>query len=95
MPAKKTIYTVAVSHLDTSWLWDLETSIREYIPNTLFRNFKLFDKYPDYTFAFEGTYRYELMEEYYPDAFEKLREYVAELPSLYVSLMNSSKYVRL
>jgi len=77
MPAKKTIYTVAVSHLDTSWLWDLETSIREYIPNTLFRNFKLFDKYPDYTFAFEGTYRYELMEEYYPDAFEKLREYVA------------------
>ncbi|NLX93358.1 MAG: hypothetical protein GXZ02_05775 [Clostridiales bacterium] len=77
MPAKKTIYTIAVSHLDTSWLWDLETSIREYIPNTLFRNFKLFDKYPDYTFGFEGTYRYELMEEYYPDAFEKLKEYVA------------------
>ncbi len=77
MLSKKTIYTVAVSHLDTSWLWDLETSIREYIPNTLFRNFKLFDKYPDYTFGFEGTYRYELMEEYYPDAFEKLKEYVA------------------
>ncbi len=77
MLTKKTIYTVAVSHLDTSWLWDLETSIREYIPNTLFRNFKLFDKYPDYTFGFEGTYRYELMEEYYPDAFEKLKEYVA------------------
>ncbi|MEI6578238.1 MAG: glycoside hydrolase family 38 C-terminal domain-containing protein [Eubacteriales bacterium] len=77
MPAKKTIYTVAVSHLDTSWLWDLETSIREYIPNTLFRNFSLFDKYPDYNFAFEGTYRYELMEEYYPEAFEKLKEYIA------------------
>lgn len=76
MSAKKTIYTVAVSHLDTSWLWDLETSIREYIPNTLFRNFPLFDKYPDYTFGFEGTYRYELMEEYYPEAFEKLKEYV-------------------
>lgn len=77
MPAKKTIYTIAVSHLDTSWLWDLETSIREYIPNTLFRNFKLFDKYPDYIFGFEGTYRYELMEEYYPDAFAKLKEYIA------------------
>ena len=77
MPAKKTIYTIAVSHLDTSWLWDLETSISEYIPNTLFRNFPLFDKYPEYTFAFEGTYRYELMEEYYPDAFKKLKEYIA------------------
>lgn len=74
---KKTIYTIAASHLDTSWLWDLETSIREYIPNTLFRNFKLFEQYPDYTFGFEGTYRYELMEEYYPEAFEKLKEYVA------------------
>ncbi len=76
MKDKKRIFTIAASHLDTSWLWTLETTIDEYIPNTLFRNFKLFDKYPEYTFGFEGSYRYELMEEYYPDAFEKLTEYV-------------------
>jgi len=74
---KDTIYTIAVSHLDTSWLWDLETTIREYIPATLRDNFKLFEKYPDYKFGFEGSYRYELMEEYYPEEFEKLKEYIA------------------
>lgn len=74
---KKTIFTIAVSHLDTSWLWDLETTIGEYIPATLRDNFKLFEKYPDYTFGFEGSYRYELMEEYYPEEFEKLKEYIA------------------
>lgn len=76
MKDKKRIFTIAASHLDTSWLWTLETTIDEYIPNTLYRNFKLFDRYPEYTFGFEGSYRYELMEEYYPDAFEKLTEYV-------------------
>ena len=76
MKDKKRIFTIAASHLDTSWLWTLETTIDEYIPNTLYRNFKLFDKYPEYTFGFEGSYRYELMEEYYPDVFEKLTEYV-------------------
>ena len=78
MAQKSKIYTIAASHLDTSWLWTLETSIDEYIPNTLFRNFDLFEKYPDYKFGFEGSYRYELMEEYYPAAFEKLRKYVAD-----------------
>ncbi|NMP37299.1 MAG: hypothetical protein GX051_04130 [Clostridiales bacterium] len=73
---KRQVYTIACSHLDTSWLWTLETSIKEYIPNTLFRNFELFEKYPEYTFGFEGSYRYELMEEYYPEAFETLKSYV-------------------
>lgn len=74
---KKRIYTVATAHLDTSWEWDLETTIREYIPKTLHDNFEMFEKYPDYKFSFEGSYRYELMEEYYPEEFEKLKEYVA------------------
>lgn len=73
---KKRIYTIAASHLDTSWLWDLETSILEYIPATLNDNFRLFERYPDYRFGFEGSYRYELMEEYYPEEFKKLKEYV-------------------
>lgn len=65
-------------HLDTSWNWDFETTLREYIPATLRDNFALFEKYPDYRFSFEGSYRYELMEEYYPEEFEKLKEYVAQ-----------------
>ena len=65
MPKKK-IYTVATSHLDTVWSWDFETTVSQYIYNTLVDNFKLFEKYPSYKFSFEGSYRYELMEEYYP-----------------------------
>ncbi len=75
---KPRIYTVATSHLDTSWNWDFETTLREYIPATLRENFERFEKYPDYRFSFEGSYRYELMEEYYPEEFEKLKEYVAQ-----------------
>ncbi len=78
MPAeqKPRVYTVATAHLDTSWLWDLETTIMKYIPQTLKKNFALFEAFPDYVFNFEGSYRYELMEEYYPQLFEKLRYYV-------------------
>ena len=71
-----TIYTVATAHLDTSWHWTLERTIEEYIPRTLNDNFALFEKYPEYTFSFEGAYRYALMEEYYPELFEKLKEYI-------------------
>ena len=71
---KKRIYTVATSHLDTVWSWDLEESIDQYIYDTLVDNFRLFEKYPHYDFNFEGSYRYELMEEYYPELFEKMTE---------------------
>ena len=75
---KKRIYTVATSHLDTVWSWDLEESIDQYIYDTLVDNFKLFEKYPHYNFNFEGSYRYELMEEYYPELFEKMADYIKE-----------------
>ena len=77
MPKKK-IYTVATSHLDTVWSWDFETTVSQYIYNTLVDNFKLFEKYPSYKFSFEGSYRYELMEEYYPELFDKMKDYIAK-----------------
>lgn len=70
------IYTIANAHLDTVWNWDLEHTITTCLYNTLSRNFRLFEKYPDYRFNFEGAYRYELIEEYYPELFEQLKEYV-------------------
>lgn len=76
--AKKKIYTIADAHLDTIWSWDFETTVDKYIFNTLNDNFKLFEKYPDYKFNFEGSYRYELMHEYYPEMWEKMKSYIAE-----------------
>ena len=75
---KKTIYTVATAHLDTIWNWSFETTLTKYLPKTMEKNFTLFSRYPDYRFSFEGAYRYELMQTYYPEAFETLREYVRQ-----------------
>lgn len=78
MGKEKHVHTIATAHLDTIWNWDFERTVKNYIPQTLNWNFHLIDKYPEYVFNFEGAYRYELMEEYYPEQFEKLKEYVAK-----------------
>lgn len=70
---KKKVYAVATSHLDTVWRWNLATTIKEYLPDTLEKNFDLADKYPHYKFNFEGAFRYQLAEEYYPKHFEYLK----------------------
>ena len=55
----------------------MEDTISTFIPKTLRENFALIEKYPDFQFNFEGAYRYQLMEEYYPEEFEQLKKYVA------------------
>ena len=75
---KAEIYTISNAHLDTSWLWTLEETIERYIPDTIKCNFKLLEKFPEYKFNFEGSLRYELIKEYYPEQFEKIRAYAKE-----------------
>jgi len=72
----RVLYTVGYAHLDTEWLWDYPTTINEYIKNTMEENFLLFEKYPDYVFNFIGTRRYNMMKEYYPEMYQKVKEYV-------------------
>ena len=77
-PAKeKTLYAVGYAHLDTQWRWSYPQVIREFVASTLHDNFKLLDKYPNYVFNFSGSRRYEMMREYYPADYEKLKGYVA------------------
>ena len=71
-----TLYTVATSHLDTQWRWTIQQTIDEYLLATLDDNFALLEKYPDYVFSFEGAFRYQLMQEYYPERFERVRGYI-------------------
>jgi alpha-mannosidase len=77
-PAKKngTIYMVADAHFDSQWLWDVHTSIDQYVRNTLTQNLYLMDNYPDYIFNFEGAVKYEWMKEYYPLLFERAKQYI-------------------
>ena len=75
---EKRIYTIATAHLDTIWNWDFEHVINVCLKETLEQNFKHFENYPTYRFNFEGAFRYELFEEYYPNEFEQLKKYIAD-----------------
>lgn len=73
---KKKAYVVATAHLDTVWRWNLAKTITEYIPNTISENLNLIEKYSHYRFNFEGAFRYELIEEYYPKHFDIIKKYI-------------------
>jgi len=74
---EKTLYVVGYAHLDTQWNWDYTQTINKNIPKTLYDNFALFDKYPDYVFTFSGVTRYAMMKEYYPAEYEKVKSLIA------------------
>ena len=75
---KPTVHMVANAHFDTQWRWTVQTSINEYVHNTLVQNFALLEEYPDYIFNFEGAIKYRWAKEYYPDLYERLKEYVKQ-----------------
>ena len=66
------LYAVATAHLDTVWRWSLKKTIEDYLLDTVAKNLNLLENYPEYTFNFEGAFRYALIEEYYPDLFKKI-----------------------
>ena len=77
MIAKKAkVYAVADAHLDTQWNWDIQTTIKEYIWNTLNQNLFLLNRYPNYIFNFEGGVKYAWMKEYYPREYELMKAFV-------------------
>jgi alpha-mannosidase len=70
-------YVVTDAHLDTQWLYDITSTINQFIPNTLHQNFALFPKYPNYVFNFEGAYRYWIAKTKYPADYATLKTYIA------------------
>ena len=79
-PAPKTykIYAVCDAHLDTQWNWDIQTTINEYVWNTISQNLFLLKKYPEYIFNFEGGVKYAWMKEYYPEQYEEMKKFIEE-----------------
>ena len=71
-------YMVSDAHLDTQWNWDIQTTIGEYVWNTLNQNLLLLDKYPQYVFNFEGGVKYAWMKEYYPREYELLKKHISD-----------------
>ena len=78
-PEKKPkAYIVADAHLDTQWNWDVQTTIKQYVWNTISQNLLLLKQYPDYIFNFEGGVKYAWMKEYYPAQYEEMKKYIRE-----------------
>ncbi|MEI7633499.1 MAG: glycoside hydrolase family 38 C-terminal domain-containing protein [bacterium] len=76
--AEKRLYMVATAHLDTQWLWTIQDTIRKFLPKTFNNNFDLMKAFPGYVFNFEGSFRYMLIREYYPKAYERIKELTAK-----------------
>lgn len=74
----RAVYTVGYAHLDTEWNWDYPATINRFIKNTMVNNFQLFGQYPQYVFNFTGSRRYGMMKEYYPDLYQKVRQYIQQ-----------------
>ena len=73
-----TLYVVGYAHLDTEWRWTYVQTIKQFVPDTMRNNFPLFEKYPHYVFNFSGSRRYQFMDEYYPEDYAKVKEYVKQ-----------------
>jgi alpha-mannosidase len=76
-PGRARLYLIGVSHLDTQWRWSIRETIRRHLPKTLQENFRRLEEFPGWVVNFDGSFRYRLIEEYYPRDFEKLRRWVA------------------
>jgi alpha-mannosidase len=74
---RPTLYLVSNSHLDTQWNWTVQDTIRQFVPSTFLDNFALIDRFPDYTFNYEGAIHYMWFKEYHPEAWARLQKYVA------------------
>jgi alpha-mannosidase len=71
-----TLYAVGYAHLDTQWRWSYPQVVRQFLANTLHANPPLIDKYPHYIFNFTGARRYQLMKEYFPADYERMKGYI-------------------
>ncbi len=56
----------------------MQDTIRQYVPDTFYTNFRNFERYPPiYTFTYEGAIHYMWFKEYHPDDWPTVQKYVA------------------
>ena len=67
---------VGHSHLDIAYYWRRIHAVQKNARTVLIQ-MRLMDKYPEFRYTHTQAYTYELLEKYYPELFEELREKVA------------------
>ncbi len=68
---------IAHSHLDIAYYWRRIHSVQKNLRTVLIQ-LRLMDRYPDFKYTHTQAYTYEMLEKYYPDVFEELKEKVAK-----------------
>ncbi|MCR5290669.1 MAG: hypothetical protein K6E51_11810 [Treponema sp.] len=64
---------IGQSHLDLAWEWPLEETKRK-CARTYATQLALMDKYPDYLFLACEPYIFEVLRQYYPEVYGRVRE---------------------
>jgi alpha-mannosidase len=59
------------SHIDVAWLWPLAETERKCV-RTFSTQLKLMERYPDYVFLQSQPHLYRMVQEKYPDLYEKI-----------------------
>lgn len=75
-PRMGTLFVVGTAHLDTQWRWTIRETVDRFLPSTVRDNARCFAEFPSYVLNFDGAFRYALLEEHFPDAFEQVRHWV-------------------
>lgn len=64
---------VAHSHLDIAYYWRRIHSVQKNL-RTILIQLRLMDRYPEFKYTHTQAFTYEMLEKYYPDVFEELKE---------------------
>lgn len=70
------VAVVGHSHLDLAYYWRKIHTVHKNARTVLIQ-MRLMDQYPEYKYTHTQAYTYELLEKYYPELFEELKEKVA------------------
>jgi alpha-mannosidase len=74
-PTMPTLHAFGHAHIDVAWLWPLQHTERK-MAMTVLNQLLLFDEYPEFKFLQSQPHLYWMMEQKYPEIFERICEAV-------------------
>ncbi|MGL1894577.1 MAG: glycosyl hydrolase-related protein [Spirochaetaceae bacterium] len=68
---------VAHSHLDIAYHWKVGQTVQKNARTCLIQ-LRLMDRYPEFTYSHTQAWTYEMLEEFYPELFEEVKQRISE-----------------
>ena len=76
LTSENTLYMVPNSHIDTGWMWPYQYTVEEMIGPSYKRAITALESNPNYTYAASAAKHYEWLKEYFPEEWEKVKEFI-------------------